>query len=264
MGYHKAIPPSTPTPTPPNNRLRTGRCICLTCKSTGKHRTVFGYPDARFPYGCTVGPDWPCMLVTYTLLVVPGWLVAWFIFPRTVLGEAGKYVELLLGAATVVAFLFTSASDPGIVFKELYEVLEASGGGSAIDVESGGGGGGDSALIDEIAASLEGGRRVAARTVVIPSASTASKTLRPASKVPKKKKPVPCQICKLDRPDNASHCYECGVCVLDLDHHCPWTGKCIGKRNLKFFYVFLFTLTAYLLWTTLGVAIFAFTQRPSY
>jgi len=24
-----------------------------------------------------------------------------------------------------------------------------------------------------------------------------------------------------------------------MDHHCPWTGKCIGKRNITFFYAFL-------------------------
>lgn len=24
-----------------------------------------------------------------------------------------------------------------------------------------------------------------------------------------------------------------------MDHHCPWTGKCIGRDNLKAFYYFL-------------------------
>ena len=26
---------------------------------------------------------------------------------------------------------------------------------------------------------------------------------------------------------------------LFLDHHCPWTGKCIAKKNLRSFYIFL-------------------------
>ena len=25
----------------------------------------------------------------------------------------------------------------------------------------------------------------------------------------------------------------------ELDHHCPWSGKCIAKKNLKYFHWFL-------------------------
>lgn len=48
-----------------------------------------------------------------------------------------------------------------------------------------------------------------------------------------------CPYCKIVRPPRAQHCYICNVCVLELDHHCPWTGKCIGKKNIHFFYLFL-------------------------
>lgn len=27
-----------------------------------------------------------------------------------------------------------------------------------------------------------------------------------------------------------------------MDHHCPWLGTCIGKKNYKQFYLFLFSL----------------------
>ena len=47
---------------------------------------------------------------------------------------------------------------------------------------------------------------------------------------------VYCGQCEMMRPSNAHHCYECDVCVLDLDHHCPWTGKCIGAGNQEKFY----------------------------
>lgn len=33
-----------------------------------------------------------------------------------------------------------------------------------------------------------------------------------------------------------------------LDHHCPWTGKCIGQKNLCFFYAFLVCLTIHILY----------------
>ena len=48
-----------------------------------------------------------------------------------------------------------------------------------------------------------------------------------------------CSICHLYRPATAVHCYECGVCVDRLDHHCPWTGKCVAHKNLLTFKLFL-------------------------
>lgn len=30
-----------------------------------------------------------------------------------------------------------------------------------------------------------------------------------------------CGLCHILRPRKASHCFECGFCVLELDHHCP-------------------------------------------
>ena len=55
-----------------------------------------------------------------------------------------------------------------------------------------------------------------------------------------------CSHCNVLRPPGAVHCHDCKVCVLELDHHCPWTGKCIGKRNLQYFYAFLCTLCTHL------------------
>lgn len=48
--------------------------------------------------------------------------------------------------------------------------------------------------------------------------------------------------CNIYRPPRASHCDICGVCIQKMDHHCPWLGTCIGKKNYKQFYLFLFSL----------------------
>ncbi|CAD7953661.1 unnamed protein product [Amoebophrya sp. A120] len=38
---------------------------------------------------------------------------------------------------------------------------------------------------------------------------------------------------------NLHHCEFCDTCIQDFDHHCPWTGKCIGAGNIVSFYRFL-------------------------
>ena len=58
---------------------------------------------------------------------------------------------------------------------------------------------------------------------------------------------VKCAQCQVWRPMGATHCYDCDACVHELDHHCPWTGKCIGRRTITLFYVFNSTLCIHVL-----------------
>jgi len=51
---------------------------------------------------------------------------------------------------------------------------------------------------------------------------------------------VYCKKCQFNVPSRSFHCVYCDVCIEGYDHHCPWTSKCIGKKNLTKFYVFLF------------------------
>jgi hypothetical protein len=59
---------------------------------------------------------------------------------------------------------------------------------------------------------------------------------------------VKCSKCNIVVPRSfrVSHCNICQVCVKNHDHHCPWTGKCIGGRNLIPFYLFLCFLLCYM------------------
>ena len=53
-----------------------------------------------------------------------------------------------------------------------------------------------------------------------------------------------CSICQVyyNPNQNVEHCDMCGICVENIDHHCIWVGKCVGKNNKFSFYAMLFSI----------------------
>ena len=52
---------------------------------------------------------------------------------------------------------------------------------------------------------------------------------------------------KNEKIDRSKHCDICNKCVDCFDHHCYYINKCVGKNNIKLFFIFILILSIFLI-----------------
>jgi len=208
-------PPPPPVHTPSHPRLscttKLGNCHVLT-----PARYFAAAADGKGDWGGpVVGPHLCGFVFTNLLVCVSSFFVtraAWTI-------QAWRAaVSLSFWALTITALLATGCSDPGFVIPGTVTPDEEA----AENVEDD-----DDADDAEFGIVSGGARRLRGRA----SLGTGRW----------------CDFCSTTQPPGGQHCLDCGLCVEGFDHHCPWMGTCVGKKNMKYFTIFNITWIIYLL-----------------
>ena len=171
-----------------------------------------GERSHHFPFVCVIGPDYGCNAAAWFLILAISLaflsLVALKLHVGVLIGNAATLAILLC------SFAVTSLSDPGYMPRQTAEQLAAD------RIE----------LAEKAHVSSSG-----IISVMPPRAAGSSDVVDVAAA----NGFTACGTCHVLRERGTLHCYDCARCVRELDHHCPWSGKCIGKGNLTAFKTFL-------------------------
>ena len=236
---------------------------------------IYGRRNSRWPWQCMAGPDWPGTILVLVLIFGVHAIVLGTC--TTCLGWVVQFLGWTGCFSLVIVYLSVAFSNPGLVLKtpsedppmEMTKACEHSleeGNAGVIHIEDGssteegilGLVKTSEALTDEcnsedsvpsssssllapgkagndagVSSSNENGKlsrlNPITSSTVVPQASGASPNPRTVS----------CGQCQIQRPLMARHCQHCGGCIVNIDHHCPWSGKCIAEKNMNAFNSFL-------------------------
>lgn len=147
------------------------------------------------------GPDWYKSIITTSVLFLSSCFLC--AFPSSYFFSKGSYLPLIstlfLAFLSFLAFFACATRDPGYIPKQIYPYAPKYA----------------QNLNEHIS-------KTKPLSFIINSSVVKVKF---------------CPTCMIYRPPRCSHCSVCDLCVEGFDHHCPWVGNCIGKRN--YFYFFL-------------------------
>ena len=165
------------------------------------------------PPNITLGPNYAIALTTFFVILSLSLLclfVPCLFFLTDKRTAAPLIISASLGIGTVFSFIATAGSDPGLIPHQRSEWSQ----GPVQTPKFG------STLLE-----YDGrAREVAVRGVLV--------------------RLQYCDTCNrhtgcIYRPPRTVHCHVCDSCVQQFDHHCPWLGTCIGRRNYSYFLLFL-------------------------